>query len=248
MKYDVVDNSFKDLILNIKDIFNDEKNSIIFEQRNVLKVIDYKNNKFVVKSFKIPHLLNRVVYNFFRESKAKRSYDNSVKLMKLGVNTPKPIGFIEFNSLLLFNESFYVSEFFDYNFEIRAVFADKNFKDRENILKLFVEFSYELHNKNVYHIDYSPGNIIVKKIDDEYLFYIIDVNRMKFLDLDLDLRMKSFSKLTFDEDDNFLMVKHYAKISKNDEDILLEKLKLSLDEQRKYLDNKQKLKKLKKLK
>ena len=245
MKYDLINKQYEDLILNLKKYFYEDKNITLFKKRNVIKLLEYNNDKYVIKSFKIPHFINKIVYRFFRDSKAKRSYDNSVRLLELNVNTPKPIGYIEFNSLLFFQESFYVSEFFDYDFEIRAVFKDKKFQDRENILKNFVEFSYDLHNKGVYHIDYSPGNILVKKIDGEYLFYIIDVNRMKFLEFDIALRMKSMSKLTSNNEDNQFMVEYYSNISNLDKQLLIKKFDYYLNEQQKYLENKKRLKKMK---
>jgi tRNA A-37 threonylcarbamoyl transferase component Bud32 len=245
MRYETVDIKFNDLVNNVKKIFNDTNNITLFKERNIVKIINFHSHKFVVKSFKKPHLLNQVVYNFFRKSKAKRSYQNSLKLLELGVNTPAPIAYIEFSSLLFFKESFYISDFFDYDFEIRAVFKDENFEDRENILKRFVEYSYKLHNKGIYHIDYSPGNILIKKENQNYLFSIIDVNRMKFIDFDVDLRMKSMSKLTFNDNDNEFISQYYSQISGIDASLLKEKFDFYLKEQLKYLQNKKRLKKLK---
>ncbi len=245
MNYKTVNSKFENFLKNIQESFSKKSNITLFDKRNIIKIISFENTQYVVKSFKVPHLLNQIVYNFFRDSKAKRSYENSVKLLELNVNTPQPIGYIEFNSLFLFKESFYVSEFFNYDFEIRAVFKDKSFEDRDNILKKFIEFSYRLHNKGVYHIDYSPGNILVKKIDGEYLFYIIDVNRMQFLDFDIDLRMKSMSKLTANDDDNNFIASYYAEISNLASETIFNKYSFYLDKQKKYLENKKKLKKLK---
>jgi len=202
----------------------------------------------VVKSFKIPHLLNQIVYRFFRDSKARRSFDNSYKLRKIGINTPEPMGYIEFPTRFRFKESFYISEFFDFDFEIRAVLSDKNFEDRENILKKFIEYTYQLHQKKVHHIDYSPGNILVKKIGSFYQFSIIDVNRMEFVPFDDDLRMQNLAKLSNDKEDNEFMARYYAKIAKLDETLLLDKLNHSLLKQQRYLDNKKRLKKLRRKK
>lgn len=245
MKYKTIDNKYNEFTLNIQKYFNSEENKTLFKKRNEIKLIEYKNNKYVIKSFKIPHFINKIVYRFFRESKAQRSYENSIKLLELGINTPKPIAYIEFSSLFFFEKSFYISEFFDYDFEIRAVIKDKEFEDRDNILKEFIKFTYELHNKGVYHVDYSPGNILIKKLTTGYEFYIIDVNRMKFLEFDIDLRMKSISKLTSNEEDNKLLISYYSSISGMDEDILSSSLNIHLDNQKRYLENKKKLKKMK---
>ena len=235
----------KDFVQNIKTYFKQERNTVIYDKRNIIKIVEFEGKKYVVKSFKIPHLLNQIVYKFFRESKAKRSFDNSYQLKKMEVETPNPIGYIEFPTRFLFKESFYISKFYDFDFEIRAVFSDENFEDREEILKKFIEYSHQLHQKKVYHIDYSPGNILVKKLSYGYEFSIIDVNRMKFVEFDDDLRMQSLAKLSNNKEDNEFMVKHYAKVSKKDETVLLQKLTMALEKQAQYLANKKKLKKLK---
>lgn len=245
MNYKTQDEKFDSFVINIKTYFNNEKNKLLFNQRNIIKKVEFDGVEYVVKSFKIPHLLNKVVYRFFRDSKAKRSYENSVRLMDLGVNTPKPIGYVEFPSIIFFKESFYVSEFFDYDFEIRAVFTDAKFEDREDILQKFVEFSYDLHNKGVYHIDYSPGNILVKRDANGYSFSIIDVNRMKFKEFDIDLRMQALSRLTKSKEDNDYMISHYAEIASMDKNLLAQRFAIHLKAEEKYLANKKRLKSMK---
>ncbi len=241
--YKYISENYKDLVVNIKKYF-DDSSQVLFKQRNILKLVEYKGAKYAIKSFKKPNFINKIVYKYFRKSKARRSYENSVKLESLGINTARPIGYFEEDGFL-FTHSYYISEYFDYDFEIRAVFKDKKFSNRVEILKEFIKFTYHLHNQGVYHIDYSPGNILVKKLDDKYQFFIIDVNRMKFIDFDIDLRMKSMCKLTSNTDDNNLLVKYYAIELKIDSKILSEKYNFYLEEQKKYLENKRKFKKLK---
>ena len=245
MQYKVPNERLKDFVKNIKIYFNQKDNHVIYDKRNIIKIAEFEDKKYVVKSFKIPHLLNQIVYRFVRDSKAKRSYINSIKLEALNVNTPKPIGFIEFPTSFKFKESFYISEFFDFDFEIRAVFSDENFDDRENILEKFIEYSYQLHEKKIYHIDYSPGNILVKKTGSSYQFSIIDVNRMKFLAFDNELRMKSLSKLTNSKKDNEFIVKYYAKISHKNLAELSLLFDNKIEKQQAYLNRKKTLKKLK---
>jgi len=245
MTYECPNERLKDFVTNIKLYFNQKENQVIYDKRNIIKIVEFEGKKYVVKSFKTPHMLNQIVYRFFRDSKAKRSFQNSIQLRKLDIHTPEPVGYIEFPTHFRFKESFYISDLFNFDFEIRAVFADENFEDRENILKQFIEYTYKLHKKKVYHIDYSPGNILVRKIGSTYLFSIIDVNRMQFIELDTKLRMKSISKLTKSEKDNQLMVQHYAKISKLDEVELQKALEGALKEEANYLANKKRFKKIK---
>ena len=128
--------NIKDFLLNIKDYFKNNSNTI-HKARNELKVIEYKGIETVVKAFKVPNILNQIVYAYFRDSKAKKSYQNAIKLKNLNINTPKPIGYIEFYRNFLFKESFFISEKLDYLFTIREPLRNNNLKDREEIIKKF---------------------------------------------------------------------------------------------------------------
>jgi len=230
-----------------KDIQNYFKKSTqtIFKKRNTLKIINYNDETLVVKSFKIPNLINQIAYRYIRDSKAKRSYLNSIKLQKLKINTPEPIGYVEFGKFTL-QESFYISKYFEHNFEIRAVLNDKNFEDRTQILKEFTHFSYELHNKGVYHIDYSPGNVLIKKDTNRYIFAIVDVNRMKFIEFDNELRFKNLSRFSTSLDDLNFIAKEYAKVSGIDTQFAINTLLKYHNEHQAYLQRKAKLKSIKK--
>jgi hypothetical protein len=94
---------FQDFLLNIKDHFKNNSNTI-HKARNELKVIEHKDIQTVVKAFKVPNIVNQIVYAYFRDSKAKKSYQNAIKLKELNINTPNPIGYIEFYRNFLFKE------------------------------------------------------------------------------------------------------------------------------------------------
>ena len=65
----------KSFLLHIDKTFQEATDSI-HKARNEIKIID----DFVVKSFKIPHIINKIAYTFFRPSKAKRAYHNALKI------------------------------------------------------------------------------------------------------------------------------------------------------------------------
>ena len=198
---------FKEFILNIKEYFRENSNTI-HKARNELKVINYKDVQTVVKAFKIPNIINQIVYAYFRDSKAKKSYENSIKLINLKINTPMPIGYIEFYRNLLFKESYFISQKLDYLYTIREPLRDINFEDRDIILKGFVAFTYNLHKNRVYHKDYSAGNILVFKNEkDEYDFSLVDINRMEFKPIDLELGLDNFAKLWLDSDNLQIIAK-----------------------------------------
>ena len=209
--------SFENELLNIKDIFQNSNESI-HKARNELKVIELHEIKCVVKAFKVPHIINRIAYTFFREGKAKKSYNNAIKLQQLNVNTPEPIGIIEFFQTGLLSQSFFIARYEPYDFTIREVFHHK-VDDVEEILKQFAKFTYEIHQKGVWHVDYSLGNILISKQDDgKYKFSLVDINRMEFKEITPQEGLKNFNKFwaKFDEDLP-LIAKEYAKLADFDE-------------------------------
>ena len=218
------DYDFEDFILNIKQHFA-QNDQTIHKARNELKVIHHNGIDVVVKAFKIPNLLNQIVYAYFRDSKAKKSYNNAIKLKQLGLNTPNPIGYIEFYENGLFKESFFVSQKFEYDFTIREPLRNKELPNRIEIIKEFVQFTYNLHQNNVYHKDFSAGNTLVSIKDDHYEFSVVDINRMEFKSIDLHTGLDNFAKLWLDEDDIILIATTYANLANADIDKSIEILK-----------------------
>lgn len=199
--------SFKDFVFNIKSYFQ-INTSTIHKARNELKIINHNKLDTVVKSFKKPNIVNQVAYTFFRDSKAKKSYLNSLKLKNL---TPSPIAYIEFYTNGLINESYFISERFNYDFTIREPLLDDGFEDKEEILRAFARFTLELHDAQIFHDDYSPGNILIKKENSSFSFKVVDINRMKFFDLDEEARAKNFSKLWARNDELEIIADEYTK-------------------------------------
>ncbi len=209
----------ENFLLDIK--LNFQKNQdFIHKARNEIKNLKHDDLNITAKSFKIPNFFNRLIYSFFRKSKAKKSYLHAAKV---GDFTPKPIGYIEFYENFLLNESYFLSEYFKYDFTIREPLLDKNFKNKDEIFRAFARFTFALHEKNIFHKDFSPGNILVKQKDEEYIFKIVDINRMKFQALSFNLRAKSFSKLWANDEDLKTVSNEYAKIYGVDKELFTKK-------------------------
>ncbi|MBD3842009.1 MAG: hypothetical protein IE909_09025 [Campylobacterales bacterium] len=212
--------SFKNFILNIKDDFNSTYENI-HNARNELKIISYEGIDTVVKSFKVPNLINKIAYSFFRDSKAKKAYEYALKISRF---TPQPIGYIEFYKFGLLHESYFISEKFEYDFTIREPLLDDKFKRKKQILKDFAHFTYELHQEGIYHNDYSPGNILIKKTKENFIFKIVDINRMKFFNLDIETRALNFSKLWASDEELQIIGLEYAKLASFDPRLFVEKM------------------------
>ena len=69
-----------DFFCHLSDRFETE-GTTIYEGRNVLKRFNIEGCELVVKSFKVPFFVNRVVYALFRKSKARRSYEYAFEIL-----------------------------------------------------------------------------------------------------------------------------------------------------------------------
>jgi len=207
-------------LINIQNYFQNSSDSI-HKARNELKIISFDTLHTVVKSFKVPNIINKIAYTFFRDSKAKKSYEYS---LKIGDFTPEPIGYIEFYKYGLLDESYFIAQEFAYDFTIREPLLDKDFPNRKKIFQEFATFTFKLHENNILHNDYSPGNILIKKEKEHYLFKIVDINRMRFTPLTKKERAQNFSKLWADSDVLKIMAQRYNEHYKADnsfvEDVL----------------------------
>jgi Ser/Thr protein kinase RdoA (MazF antagonist) len=49
----------------------------------------------------------------------------------------------------------------------------------DDLIRPFARFTARMHQADVLHMDYSPGNILWNKTEDGYIFEVIDINRMR---------------------------------------------------------------------
>ncbi|WP_298550704.1 lipopolysaccharide kinase InaA family protein [uncultured Algibacter sp.] len=165
-------------------------------ERNIIKIVDLDGVNINIKAFKIPNIINQIAYKLFRKSKAERSFEYANKLISLKVGTPKPIAYFEYKTAFLLKKSFYVSEQLDCDLTYRELITNFDYPDYDNILRTFTRFTFELHEKGIHFLDHSPGNTLIKKQKNTYKFYLVDLNRMNFGNLDFETRIKNFSRLS----------------------------------------------------
>lgn len=151
----------------------------IHQGRNVLKRYQTRLYSVIVKSFKVPHVLNRFIYASVRKSKAFRSYMYAVKLLERDIQTPAPIAYIEEYKCGLLR-SYYISEEIKKVREMRDFWENPVIGDRLPVLISFGRFTAQMHRKQVLHRDYSAGNILYGEKDGEIFFSLVDINRIRF--------------------------------------------------------------------
>lgn len=183
-------------------------------KRNTIKLFDLKGVSVNIKSFKVPHLINSIVYRYFRKSKAQRSYEYAVRLLENEIGTPQPIGYFENSNWLGLKDSYYVSEHLEVDLTYRELIHNSKYPDHENILRQFTRFSFDLHEKGIEFLDHSPGNTLINKGEEgQYRFYLVDLNRMNFhSSMNFEQRMKNLSRLTPKKEMIAVMSDEYAKL------------------------------------
>jgi len=213
--------------------------------RNTIKVYPTETISLNIKSFKRPNILNRFVYKYIRDSKAKRSYEYGLKLLEKKIGTPQPIAYIENDQGLGLGSSFYVCEHIQAQYTYRDLVNQPDLPDHEHILRAFTRFCVQLHENGVEFKDHSPGNTLIVKNHHEYDFYLVDLNRMNFhSEMPFELRMKNMSRLTPKKEMVDVMANEYAKFykEKTEEEIVNRLWKETADFQARFF-RKQLLKK-----
>jgi hypothetical protein len=209
----------------IYDINNFDSKGILFGdgKRNKIKLFDLEGKTINIKSFKIPNLINKIAYKYFRKSKARRSFEYATTLLEKGIGTPQPIAFFENQDFVGLRDSYYVSEHLQCDLTFRELVEIPDFPDHENILRQFTRFSFDLHEKGIEFLDHSPGNtLIIKNIEENYDFFLVDLNRMNFHDeMNFEMRMNNISHLTPKKEMIAVMSNEYSKLysAKNESEI-----------------------------
>ncbi|REH01111.1 lipopolysaccharide kinase InaA family protein [Flavobacterium aquicola] len=213
-------------IENIINKFSNTGEVFIEGKRNVIKLFEFDGMTINIKSFKIPNLINKIAYRYFRKSKARRSFEYATRLLENGIGTPQPIAYLENYNWLGLKDSYYACEHLQCDLTFRELLELSDYPDHEIILRQFTRFSYDLHQKGIEFKDHSPGNTLIKKnADGHYDFFLVDLNRMNFHEkMSFDLRMKNLCRLTPVKDMVKVMSNEYAKISGEFEDLIFETL------------------------
>ncbi|HET9570438.1 MAG TPA: lipopolysaccharide kinase InaA family protein [Bacteroidales bacterium] len=193
----VINPNFKELeaaLLKLPILFEHEGH-VLYKSRNELRTIDLPGLTINVKRYQKPILMNRIAYSFFRKSKARRAYEYALILREKGFDTPEPIAYLEFKSLGLLHYSYFVATHL-HDFRMIREFADgSEIEGREDIIESLGVFIAKLHQAGILHLDLSVGNILFQKVDQKIHFWLVDLNRMRFCEIDQKKGCKNFERL-----------------------------------------------------
>lgn len=179
----------------------------IFELRNRIYRYEVNGKVLAIKCFSIPNAINRVAYTYFRPGKARRSFENSLKLEQAGISVPRPVAYREIYRNGTLAESFYISEFIDGVKEVRE--WEKS-ADADRIVKGVAALMAKLHAAGIYFRDFSPGNILYDK---DWNFYLVDVNRMDFNCSNPQQMMRNFRAIHHDINEVIRLAEIYCGVT-----------------------------------
>lgn len=202
----------KDYLLSLPDRF-DREGKVIYSGRNTLKVFEHEGLQFCVKSFKVPHPVNKIAYTYFRKSKAERSFLYATRFMELGIGTPEPVAYIVFCDKIGVTRSYYISLWQTCDFTFRGI-ATLPEVEQDDVYRAFTRFTYDFHRKNVYFTDHSPGNTLLRKEKDgHWNFWLVDLNRTEFKPVSPDKGLRNLCMLELPDEKLKVIATEYARLT-----------------------------------
>lgn len=190
--------------------------TLIYQARNRVYTYPAPDGTMLnIKAFKHPSAPNRWVYTTLRHSKARRSYENSLRLSELGITTATPVGYIEQKDGMSLGASYYVS----LQEPGQTVRDWETLPDSDGLIMALARMIGRMHTAGVWHKDLSPGNILFRRHDDgSYDLWLIDVNRMRFGVRDRRRLMTNFKAIHLDDEQMLRLARAYAEVTGQDID------------------------------
>ena len=189
-----------------------EEGTILYNKRNLIKELVTPDGLHInVKRYHKPFIINSIVYSTgIRKPKGQRAYEYPFILEQKDINTPEAIAYIEDRKWGLLQYSYFISiqaQGYD------TLYGVGNAKEGtyEALAEALGKFTAKLHQMEVLHKDYSPGNILYKVEKGTYQFTIVDINRMQFGRVNLETGCGNFARLWGPKRFIILTVEAYAR-------------------------------------
>ena len=156
-------------------------------QRNTVELVNLNDDssesasQAVLKTFKKLNLWRSIVYTLFRKSKARRAYENALRLTEAGFNTPTPLGYAEFYKHGIIRYTTLLTAFSE-NPSVEII-SHSDFSPLQNNQLIYdlAKFIGNLHKNGIQPLDLNPSNVLYALgKNGRYNFELIDINRMRF--------------------------------------------------------------------
>ena len=196
-----------------------------------------------VKAFAVPARVRGFVYANLRRSKARRCMINAGKLAQFGIGTPEPVACIEYVDFRCLRRSYYVCRYWPHDHDLTALLyrGVPSGADARALLEALAQFTAAQHDRGVLHLDYNPGNILVRSGNDGFEFALVDLNRLRFRRLDIGDRISGLTRLTTKDDCLRIIGGRYARLYGADPDDFCARLEAA---QRRFAARRRRVKKV----
>ena len=211
----VVDKKYRflgDVIASLPCLMDEGQGETVYDSRN--RVVHFSHNglSLMVKRFKRVNAIQKVVYSFFRKTKAERAFLFAEEFAKRGIDTPQRVAYIEEKHAGFFDTGYFIS--------IEAQGTETSLLLREvqdypkDLAEAVAQQVVFMHSKGILHGDLNLSNFLCTQDDEGYHFTMIDINRSHFCDgmpSDEDC-LKNMVRLTHRRDLYEDLIRRYAKL------------------------------------
>ena len=164
MKYKYIINpsyeSLTDFVEKVPQKF-DREGMLIHDSYNTVRIFKVDGDQIVVKRFRRTRRIpKRFAYTFVRPSRAKRAYNNALKLKELNISTPEPIACIEEYHFGLFRQGYTV---YAYCGDSDARILRDEPEGHDDLINAVAHFLVNMHEKGFFHGDTNLSNFLYRK-------------------------------------------------------------------------------------
>ncbi len=213
--------------LNMDALTPPQKDESLRHARNVIWAVPHPldPNKQIAVKKPVKMYWHKMLLDRSRPSKARRSWNGAMELLRRDIETPRPLAFFEKMGDGSLKRNYYVCELAKMDCHIGQMFSafsagEANYMgvEPETVYAQLARFIHKMHYRGCYFRDLSGGNILVKITDGATLqFSLIDTARARFSDFPVPMyqRMADLTragqKLCWPERERFL--RHYLGLS-----------------------------------
>lgn len=169
-----------------------KKDQSLRHARNVIWAIEDPRNSTSQLTIKQPVKMypHKALLDRLKPSKAKRSWNGAMELLRRGIGTAQPIAYFEKMGDKTLKQNFYICERVEADCSIGEIFSafargETTYHDLtpEMVYSQFAQFCNKMHSCLIYFRDFSGGNILVNINENKQLhFTLIDTARLHVLD------------------------------------------------------------------
>lgn len=176
------------LTLNPETLIAPQKDQSLRHARNVIWAMPDPRDTTAQLTIKQPVKMypHKAFLDRFKPSKAKRSWNGAMELLRRGVGTAQPVAYFEKIGDRSLKQNFYICERVAADCTIGELFSafargDSTYKGltAKEVYRQFAQFSHNMHKRGIYFRDYSGGNILINIHANNVLeFSLIDTARI----------------------------------------------------------------------